>query len=105
MCAHDLHLYFYRLLAASLKYRENPDWKIDMVNSTALQCNKQKYNAKRAGEMSTEFYTLKYIELHSPLTMEAVVIDIKERHIDVIIVDMGLNRRIYFNKVSLLVIL
>jgi DIS3-like exonuclease 2 len=66
----------------------------------AAQCNKQKYNAKRAGEMSTELYTLKYIELNSPVTMQAVVVEIREKYIDTIIVSMGLNRRIFFNNVS-----
>ncbi|XP_050671831.1 DIS3-like exonuclease 2 [Leptidea sinapis] len=87
----------HRLLSASLKYREVPSWEIDYVRSTAAQCNKQKYNAKRAAELSTELYLLKYIELHSPVVTEAAVIDVKEKHIDVIITAMDLNRRIYFN--------
>ncbi|KAG6442299.1 hypothetical protein O3G_MSEX002185 [Manduca sexta] len=87
----------HRLLAASLKYREIPRWSIDKVRSIAAQCNKQKYNAKKAAELSTELYTLKYIEMNSPLEMEAAVVEIKEKYIDVIIVAMGLNRRIFFN--------
>lgn len=67
----------------------------------AAQCNKQKYNAKKAGELSTELYTLKYIELNSPLAIEAVVAEVREKYIDVIIVAMGLNRRIFFNNVNL----
>lgn len=66
----------------------------------AAQCNKQKYNAKKAGELSTELYTLKYIEMHSPLVTDAVVVEVREKYIDVIIVAMGLNRRIFFNNVS-----
>ncbi|XP_049873989.1 DIS3-like exonuclease 2 [Pectinophora gossypiella] len=87
----------HRLLAASLKYRENPNWEVDKVRMIAAQCNKQKYNAKKAGELSTELYTLKYIELHSPLVTDAVVVEVREKYIDVIIVAMGLNRRIFFN--------
>lgn len=66
----------------------------------AAQCNKQKYNAKRASELSTELYTLKYIEMNSPYKTDAVVVDVREKYIDVIIVAMGLNRRIFFNNVS-----
>lgn len=91
----------FRLLAASLKYRENPKWDVDTVRMIAAQCNKQKYNAKKAGELSTELYTLKYIEMHSPLVTEAVVVEVREKYIDVIIVVMGLNRRIFFNNVSI----
>lgn len=87
----------HRLLSASLNFRDMPDWEVDKVRMIAAQCNKQKYNAKKAGEMSTEMYTLKYIELNSPFVTEAVVVDVRERYIDTIIVVMGLNRRIFFN--------
>nr|XP_026500035.1 DIS3-like exonuclease 2 [Vanessa tameamea] len=87
----------HRLLAASLNYRDVPKWDVDKVSMITAQCNKQKYNAKKAGELSTELYTLKYIELNSPLVTEAVVVEVKEKYIDVIIVAMGLNRRIFFN--------
>ena len=66
----------------------------------AAQCNKQKYNAKKAGELSTELYILKYIELNTPVITEAVVVEVREKYIDVIVVSMGLNRRIFFNSVS-----
>ncbi|CAK1556232.1 unnamed protein product [Leptosia nina] len=87
----------HRLLSASLKYRDVPKWEVDYVRLVAAQCNRQKYNAKRAGELSTELYTLKYIEMHSPVSTEAVVVEVREKYIDVIIVAMGLNRRILFN--------
>nr|XP_021181442.2 DIS3-like exonuclease 2 [Helicoverpa armigera] len=87
----------HRLLAASLKYRETPKWDVDKVRMIAAQCNKQKYNAKKAGELSTEMYTLKYIEMKSPLVTEAAVVEVREKYIDVIIIAMGLNRRIFFN--------
>lgn len=89
-------------MAASIKFRENPKWDVDRVRGIAAQCNKQKYNAKKAGEMSTELYTLKYIELNSPMVTEAVVVEVKEKYIDVIIVAVGLNRRIFFNSVCIL---
>ncbi|XP_028170176.1 DIS3-like exonuclease 2 [Ostrinia furnacalis] len=87
----------HRLLAASIKFRDTPEWEVDKVRMVAAQCNKQKYNAKKAGELSTELYTLKYIELHSPLVIDAVVVEVRERYIDTILIAMGLNRRIFFN--------
>lgn len=87
-------------MAASLKYRENPKWEVDKVRMIAAQCNKQKYNSKKASELSTELYTLKYIEMNSPLKTEAAVVEVREKYIDVIVIAMGLNRRIYFNNVS-----
>lgn len=90
-----------RLLAASLKYRETPKWVPDHVRAVAAQCNKMKYNAKRASELSNELYTLKYIEMNSPLITEAAVVEVREKYIDVIIIAMGLNRRIFFNSVCM----
>ncbi|CAG9793841.1 unnamed protein product [Diatraea saccharalis] len=87
----------HRLLAASIKFRDAPDWEVDKVRMIAAQCNKQKYNAKKAGEMSTELYMLKYIELNSPVMTDAVVVEVREKYIDTIVVPMGLNRRIFFN--------
>ncbi|CAG4950299.1 unnamed protein product [Colias eurytheme] len=87
----------HRLLSASIKYRDVPKWEVDKVRMVAAQCNKQKYNAKKAGELSTELYILKYIAMHSPVTTEAVVVEVREKYIDVIIVAMSLNRRIFFN--------
>ncbi|CAK1586212.1 unnamed protein product [Parnassius mnemosyne] len=87
----------HRLLSASLNYKEVPKWEVDKVRMIAAQCNKQKYNAKRASELSTEFYTLKYIEKNSPYVTDAVVVEVREKYIDVIIVAMSLNRRIFFN--------
>lgn len=92
---------FFRLLAASIKFRDAPEWEVDKVRMIAAQCNKQKYNAKKAGELSTELYTLKYIELNSPVVTDAVVVEVKEKYIDAIVVAMGLNRRIFFNNVSI----
>lgn len=87
-------------MAASLNYRETPKWHVDKVRMIAAQCNKQKYNAKKASELSTEMYTLKYIERNSPVVTDAAVVEVREKYIDVIIIAMGLNRRIFFNNVS-----
>jgi hypothetical protein len=53
--------------------------------------------AKRAGEQSIELYLAAYIELHEPMIEEAVVMDVKDFSIDIIICSMGLNQRVYTN--------
>jgi exoribonuclease R len=65
--------------------------------SVAANCNKQKYQAKRAGEQSIELYLTLYIGLHGPLIKEAVVMDVKDLSFDVVISSMGLVQRIYTN--------
>ena len=65
--------------------------------SIASNCNKQKYQAKRAGEQSMELYLTVYIGLHSPLVAEAVVMDVKDLSFDVIVCSTGQVQRIYTN--------
>jgi Exoribonuclease R len=65
--------------------------------SIAANCNKQKYQAKRASEQSIELYLTVYIGLHSPLVEEAVVMDVKDLSFDVIVCSTGQVQRIYTN--------
>ena len=62
-----------------------------------MDCNKQKYLAKRAGEQSSELYLGTYINLHGPMIEEAVVMDVKDLSFDIIICSMGLVQRVYTN--------
>jgi exoribonuclease R len=71
---------------------------IDMLScSTARNCNRQKYLAKRAGEQNIELYLTLYIGLRGPMIEEAVVMDVKDLSFDVIIRSTGLVQRIYTN--------
>jgi DIS3-like exonuclease 2 len=65
--------------------------------STATNCNRQKYQAKRAGEQSIELYLTLYIGMHGPIIEEAVVMDVKDLSFDIIIRSTGLVQRIYTN--------
>lgn len=87
----------HRLLAASLKYQEKPQWRPEDVAVIAETCNRQKYHAKRAGEASCDLYLAHYIEKNQPVVEDAVVVDAKERSIDVIVLKTGSVVRIYTN--------
>jgi DIS3-like exonuclease 2 len=87
----------HRLLAASLKYRAKPNWTPEHVGQIAETCNRQKYLAKRAGEASSDLYLAHYIEKNQPYVQDAVVVDTKERSIDVIVFSTGSVVRIYTN--------
>lgn len=87
----------HRLLAASLNYAPAPKWDTDFVQNVAANCNAQKYNAKRAGEASSELYLAKYVEEHQPFVQDAVVVDVKDRSIDAIVLKTGSIIRIYQN--------
>jgi DIS3-like exonuclease 2 len=87
----------HRLLSSCLGYSPKPKWKPEYVQAIASNCNKQKYQAKRAGEQSIELYLTVYIGLHSPLVAEAVVMDVKDLSFDVIVCSTGQVQRIYTN--------
>lgn len=87
----------HRLLCGSLKYTEKPVWDIDTVCQIAANCNKQKFNAKRAGEQSIELYLVHYIGLHQPMIEEAVVLEVRNTSIDVIVMCSGLICKINLN--------
>lgn len=87
----------HRLLAASLNYREKPEWDADYVQAIAANCNAQKYNAKRAGEASCDLYLAHYVETHQPFEQDCVVVDVKDRSFDVIVLKTGSIIRIYQN--------
>ncbi|CAH0563415.1 unnamed protein product [Brassicogethes aeneus] len=87
----------HRLLAASLGYCDSPQWDVDYVAGIAANCNGQKYNAKRAGESSSELYLACYIEKHQPFIEDAVVVDVKDKSFDAIVTKTGSIVRIYKN--------
>ncbi|XP_066139767.1 DIS3-like exonuclease 2 isoform X2 [Euwallacea fornicatus] len=88
----------HRLLAASLGYAPKPKWDLDYVSSIAANCNRQKYNAKRAGEASSNLYLAHYIEKNQPYIQNCIVVDIKDRSFDAIVLKTGSVVRIYAKK-------
>ncbi|XP_030746049.1 DIS3-like exonuclease 2 [Sitophilus oryzae] len=88
----------HRLLAASLGYSEKPKWETDHVQKVATNCNVQKHNAKRAGEASSDLYLAFYVDKHQPYIQNCVVIDVKDRSFDVIVLKTGSTVRVHQNK-------
>ncbi|KAJ8980439.1 hypothetical protein NQ317_001612 [Molorchus minor] len=87
----------HRLLAATLDYREKPEWNVDYVTAIAANCNAQKYNAKRAGEASSDLYLAHYVEKNQPFEESCVVVDVKDKSFDAIVLKTGSLVRIYQN--------
>jgi DIS3-like exonuclease 2 C terminal len=65
--------------------------------SIASNCNKMKFAAKRAGEMSSEIYLSLYVDQLGQMLESAVVLEVKDHSFDVIVCSMGINQRIYVN--------
>lgn len=87
----------HRLLAASLGYSERPDWTIKYVEEITDNCNAQKYNAKKAGDASVDLYLAHYVEAHQPFVEVGVVIDVKDKMFEVLILKTGSVVRVNTN--------
>ncbi|CAH1129026.1 unnamed protein product [Ceutorhynchus assimilis] len=87
----------HRLLAASLDYSDEPNWSKEDVISIAANCNAQKYQAKRAGEASSDLYLAHYIDKRQPFIQDCVVVDVKDRSFDAIVLKTGSMIRVYQN--------
>ncbi|GJQ73411.1 hypothetical protein Trydic_g13775 [Trypoxylus dichotomus] len=90
----------HRLLAASLGYSPEPMWETEYVQEIAANCNKQKYNAKKAGEASSELFLACYIEQNQPFIQDAVVIDVKEQSFHVLVLTTGSIVRMFLNNLG-----
>lgn len=93
---HHLSLWvksFFQLLG----YQDPPEWDTDYVAAIAANCNMQKYNAKRAGEASSELYLAHFVQNQKPYIQDCAVVDVKERSFDAIVLQTGSIIRIYQN--------
>ncbi|XP_076258597.1 dis3 like 3'-5' exoribonuclease 2 isoform X2 [Rhynchophorus ferrugineus] len=79
-------------------YCEKPQWTVDHVRAIANNCNIKKYNAKRAAEASSDLYLAVYVDSHQPYIQDCVVIDVKDRSLDVIVIKTGSCVRVHQNK-------
>uniref|UniRef100_A0AAR5PJJ9 RNB domain-containing protein n=1 Tax=Dendroctonus ponderosae TaxID=77166 RepID=A0AAR5PJJ9_DENPD len=85
----------HRLLAASLGYVDKPKWHLEHVAAIADTCNQKKYNAKRAGEASSDLYLAHYIANHQPSIMDCVVVDVKEKSFEAITLKTGSQIKVF----------
>lgn len=84
-----------RLLAASLDLAPIPTRSLDELKSITRNCNDQKYNAKLAGEDSTNLYFLHYLRSFGPIKMRAAVKELsKGTDLHLMLIDSGHNVRV-----------
>lgn len=57
----------------------------------------QKYNAKKAGDASIDLYLAHYIEAHQPFIQSAVVVDVRDKAFEVIVLKTGSLVRLSVN--------
>lgn len=85
----------HRLLAASIGVAETPLRTPESLQSIANRCNDQKYNAKLAGEASTDVYFMHYVKKRGTVKMYAVVLEvINTDSFEVMLLDTGMKFKI-----------
>ena len=72
------------------------------MQSIADNCNDRKYQARVCSERSSEMFFALFVNECGPLEEEAKVIQIKDHSFDVLLVNLGVARRVYCD-VSLLI--
>lgn len=87
----------HRVLAAALKLGPVPQRKPAELQKLATICNMQKYNAKIAGDESSDLYFHHYIESVGTMTMLTGVMAITSYNIDVVLIETGHLLRVSLN--------
>ncbi|XP_015595522.1 DIS3-like exonuclease 2 [Cephus cinctus] len=87
----------HRLLYSTISNVPLPEaWSAKLCSKIAANCNKQKTNAKNAQDQSNELYFIFLLDLMGPVNTIAIVMDVKDRCVDVLLCQMGMKLRIYF---------
>uniref|UniRef100_A0A0A9VVG8 DIS3-like exonuclease 2 n=1 Tax=Lygus hesperus TaxID=30085 RepID=A0A0A9VVG8_LYGHE len=88
----------HRVLCAALGYNDLPKWDTHDVKQFCRTSNKKKNAAKRAGEMSCELFTALYIRENGGMQVEGIVQNVISHALDIIIVPLALNTRVYLDR-------
>lgn len=91
----------HRLLAAGLNYTPVPNSTPDELHLVTKVCNDMKYNAKIAGEQSSELYFLHYVRSKGSLVEKAVVVDAFQASCEVVLVTSGYKLQIPYARSNL----
>ena len=72
--------------------------KMFKVEKAAKHCNDRRLAAKKAGEASAELFLALFIAECGPLNRVGVVTDVKDHAVDVLVMDMGVTKRVYMDR-------
>ncbi|XP_067140544.1 probable exosome complex exonuclease RRP44 isoform X2 [Centruroides vittatus] len=91
----------HRLLAASLGYRPPPAYESRVLQRLVNHCNDMKYTGKRVNEISSELFLFIFVKECGPLEEKAMVMGVMDHSFDVLILRMGVVKRVYCDKLDL----
>ncbi|XP_062850645.1 DIS3-like exonuclease 2 isoform X2 [Trichomycterus rosablanca] len=90
----------HRLLAASLRCGPRLGLTQEEVEKQASLCNDKKTASKRVQEMSTELFFSVFVRECGPLESEAMVMGMLDKCFDVLVLQYGVQKRIYCNAIE-----
>ncbi|XP_013858259.1 DIS3-like exonuclease 2 [Austrofundulus limnaeus] len=93
----------HRLLAASLKCGPRLSLSMVEVQKVASHCNDKKTNAKRVHELSSDLFFAVFVKECGPLDSEAMVMGVLDKSFDVLVLQYGVQKRIYCKLIADLV--
>ena len=91
----------HRLLAASLGYCSETKRDAVLLQAISENCNDKKYSARICSEKSSEMFFALFVNECGPLEEIACVTQIKDHSFDVLIVNLGISKRIYCDKLDI----
>lgn len=92
----------HRLLGASLKYNSPPNMTPVQMEICAAHCNDKKVNAKKVSDQSAEMFLAAFIREISKVNAQAIIVGVMDHSFDCLILDMGIVKRVYCDKLPLL---
>ena len=87
----------HRLLDAAV-IRKSPGWSPVSVEQLSQHCNDKRLAAKKVGEASAELFLAVFIAECGPLTQPAVVTGIMDHSVDVLVLQLGVVKRVYADR-------
>ena len=87
----------HRLLDAAV-IRKRPGWSPVSVEQLSQHCNDKRLAAKKVGEASAELFLAVFIAECGPLTQPAVVTGIMDHSVDVLVLQLGVVKRVYADR-------
>ncbi|XP_038075126.1 DIS3-like exonuclease 2 [Patiria miniata] len=91
----------HRQLAASLGVGPVSERDTLAIQEQAMRCNERKEAAKKVSDMSSEMFFAIFVRECGPLEEDAMVMQVLDRAIDVLVMNLGVVKRVYCNALPL----
>nr|CAG4638373.1 EOG090X047D [Cyclestheria hislopi] len=91
----------HRLLSAALEKKDMKHWEPVVLKKLLGNCNDKKLAAKSVGELHSELHLSALLKRSGPLEVKSVVVGVLDHAVDVILLHIGITRRVYLDRLPL----